>query len=154
MISPLICALGVFTIVSALPEVLKPTVNASYVLPQSDPFPLLREGEVAAEKAGYQYGPSLLGNTSFFPTGPLGGLKVASDIAVFTKDAAYITIAIEKETPLAEEAVITVSNTIPCPAMAFGSGVNRGIDVPTSESGAMCSKGAGTLMIAMVLTSY
>lgn len=108
MITTILYALSVFGTAYALRSLRRNISNTTYVLPQSDPTPLLREAEVAAERAGYQYGPSLLGNSSFFPTGLLGGARVAADVAVFTKDAAYITLSIEKEKPPVEQAVTAV----------------------------------------------
>ena len=68
-----------------------------YSLPQFDPNPSQRAQEVATSQAGYLYGLSLIGNSSFFPAGPLGSRKIASDVAAFEQNAAFITEAIEKE---------------------------------------------------------
>ncbi|KAL8650141.1 MAG: hypothetical protein Q9210_004000 [Variospora velana] len=102
MVSSLLGILAVLTTAHAAPTFLKSILsNPAFLLPQSDPTPLLRAGEVAIRKAGFSYGPPLLGNSSFFPSGPLGDLRVAADVGIFIKNAAYITLSIEKETPTA-----------------------------------------------------
>ncbi|KAL8699573.1 MAG: hypothetical protein Q9224_001352 [Gallowayella concinna] len=84
------------------------TSNLSYVLPQFDPNPSQRAAEIATDRVGYLYGPSLIGNSSFFPTGTLGDKRVAADVALFDKNATYITVSIENEKkPVAE--LITAS---------------------------------------------
>lgn len=114
MISSVVYALGVLASANALPGFSKvASSNAAYVLPQLDPNLLSRQQEVVAGRAGYRYGPSLLGNSSFFPTGPLGDQRVAADVALFTKNATYITLSIEKETPPVEEAVRAVCTVLP-----------------------------------------
>ncbi|KAL8704591.1 MAG: hypothetical protein Q9201_002238 [Fulgogasparrea decipioides] len=98
MISSIIFALGFLSTADALPGSSKTdSSNASYVLPQSDPYPSQRAAEVATDRAGYLYGPPLLGNSSFFPAGTLGSQRVKDDVTLFTKDAAYITESIEKD---------------------------------------------------------
>jgi len=39
---------------------------------QNHNYPASRGAAVSARKDGYQYGPSLIGEAAFFPTGPLG----------------------------------------------------------------------------------
>lgn len=106
-------AFGVLTTTYALPgsSRINPS-NASYILPQADPNPSQRAAEVAAEKAGYLYGSSLLGNASFFPAGDLGQKRVAADVALFVKNASYITESIEKEVGPVEQIVTAVSSDL------------------------------------------
>ncbi|KAL9586053.1 MAG: hypothetical protein Q9212_001143 [Teloschistes hypoglaucus] len=100
------CALGALAVAHALPGYSRANLpNASYALPQSDPNPAQRAAEIATERAGYLYGPSLIGNNSFFPTGTLGSQRVAADIAVFTANASYITKSIEEESGPVEQVV-------------------------------------------------
>ena len=80
------------------PSLLSPKyVEARYTLPQFDPNPSQRLDEVALNHAGFLYGPPLIGNSSFFPTGNLGGARVNEDVAAFIKNAANITQSIEAE---------------------------------------------------------
>ncbi|KAL8715558.1 MAG: hypothetical protein Q9220_000894 [cf. Caloplaca sp. 1 TL-2023] len=81
------------------------TSNSSYSLPQSDLDTVVREAEITADRAGYLYGPSLLGNASFFPTGILGKARTAGDIAIFTKNATFITESILEESQPVVQAV-------------------------------------------------
>ena len=68
-----------------------------YSLPQQDPDPALRTLEVSLNRAGYLYGPPLIGNSSYFPTGKLGSRRVVADVSAFKQNAAFITKAIEEE---------------------------------------------------------
>ena len=80
------------------PSLLSPKyVGAQYTLPQFDPNPSQRLNEVATNRAGFLYGPPLIGNSSFFPTGNLGGARVTEDVAAFVTNAAYINLSIEAE---------------------------------------------------------
>ena len=90
--------------------------SAAYSLPQFDPNPSQRAQAVASNHAGYLYGTSLIGNNSLFPTGPLGGKRVAADIQAFIQNAAPITMSIEKEAP-AVEAAVTKVNTCCSPCL-------------------------------------
>ena len=71
--------------------------NGSYVLPMYDPNPAARAAELARNRAGYQYGPSLIGNSSFFLTGTLGDQLVNSEIALWNQDATPVRAAIRAE---------------------------------------------------------
>lgn len=75
-----------------------------------DPGPLERAEELKRNQAGYLYGPSLIGNTSYFLTGTLGNELVAKDLALWEQDAVNIQEAIAKDAPLAREALASVSN--------------------------------------------
>ena len=80
------------------PSLLSPTyVESKYSLPQFDPNPSQRRDEVASNHAGFLYGPPLIGNSSFFPAGTLGGQRVNADVVAFTQNAVFITQSIEAE---------------------------------------------------------
>ena len=66
-------------------------------LPQFDPNSSQRAQEVAITRAGYLYGPPLIGNSSFFPKGTLGTQRVEADELAFAQNAAFITEAIYNE---------------------------------------------------------
>ena len=72
-------------------------LGPGYSIPQLDPDPSLRAQEVSFNRAGYSYGPPLIGNSSYFPTGTLGSQRVAADVSAFKQNAAFITKAIEAE---------------------------------------------------------
>ena len=85
------------------------TKNGSYVLPMYDPNPAARAAELARNRAGYQYGPSLIGNSSFFLTGTLGDQLVNSEIALWNQDAAPVRAAIRAEAAPVVGAIQAVS---------------------------------------------
>ena len=74
-----------------------PQFSQGYSLPQFDPNPSQRAQEVALNHAGYLYNPPLIGNSSYFPGGRLGSLRVGQDVTAFLGNAAFITTAIEEE---------------------------------------------------------
>lgn len=85
-------------------------VESSYSLPQLDPNPSQRRGEVALNHAGFLYGPPLIGNSSYFPTGTLGGPRVNEDVAAFLQNAAFITQSIEEERTAVVQKITQVLN--------------------------------------------
>ncbi|KAH8722840.1 putative lipoxygenase [Phaeosphaeriaceae sp. PMI808] len=79
-----------------------------FVLPDFDLQPTVREEEIRTNRIGYQYGPPLLGNTSFFPTGPLGDAMVLRDKQLWFRDVQYVTDKVNKiEIPQAARALST-----------------------------------------------
>ncbi|OJJ96370.1 hypothetical protein ASPACDRAFT_34675 [Aspergillus aculeatus ATCC 16872] len=79
-------------IVSQEPTVALPNDDSHrYSLPMFDLQPWERVDEIHLARQGYLYGPPLLGNTSFFPTGVLGDAMVARDRAQWFKDVEYVT---------------------------------------------------------------
>ena len=62
-----------------------------YVLPVFDINSLERFKEIRINRDGYQYGPPLLGNTSFFPTGVLCDAMVQRDKQLWFRDVQYTT---------------------------------------------------------------
>ncbi|MCJ1405413.1 hypothetical protein MMC11_008641 [Xylographa trunciseda] len=107
------------TVVSALPRVKAPinqqrfsppTVEESerkYVLPIFDPRPSDRADEIKRNREGYLYGASLLGNTSYFPTGVLGDPMVKQHVDLWYTDAAWVSQKVAEEY---QSAVTTVSS--------------------------------------------
>ncbi|KAH8600906.1 lipoxygenase [Bisporella sp. PMI_857] len=74
---------------AALP---KRQANASLAtLPQYDDDPVSRAASVEVKRAGFLYGPSLMGDAAFFPTGSLGTTTVNRDFALFYADHAPST---------------------------------------------------------------
>ena len=74
-----------------------------------DPNPAVRAAELEKNRAGYQYGPSLIGNSSFFLTGSLGDQLVESEVALWNKDAQPVRAAIQAEATPALKAIGIVS---------------------------------------------
>ncbi|CAI6332244.1 unnamed protein product [Periconia digitata] len=72
------------------PSINLPT-NDGFVLPVFDSKPVSRAEEIRSNRIGYQYGPPLLGNTSYFPTGPLGDAMVQRDKQMWFQDVQYVT---------------------------------------------------------------
>lgn len=79
--------------------------TSGYILPQFDPNPSQRAQGVVINRAGFSNGPSLIGNSSFFPAGTLGDQRVKTDIAGFIQNAAFITQAIEDEKGAVEQKI-------------------------------------------------
>ena len=68
-----------------------PQGKNTYTLPVFDPNSGERFEEILINRNGFQYGPPLLGNTSFFPTGVLGDAMVQADKQLWFRDVQYIT---------------------------------------------------------------
>jgi len=79
-----------------------------YVLPVFDATPSERADQIERNREGYLYGASLLGNTSYFPTGLLGDAMVKSDVDLWYEDAAWVSENVERESQLAAAAVSKV----------------------------------------------
>ncbi|KAI9762126.1 MAG: hypothetical protein M4579_000606 [Chaenotheca gracillima] len=67
--------------------ILPPALEKRYLLPMFDRNPSARAYEIERNRAGFKYGPSLLGNLSYFPTGPLGDPMVKREVASLYQDA-------------------------------------------------------------------
>jgi hypothetical protein len=84
LISALLCA-GVAVEAAAIggTSQLKPrqTVTAAFVLPIVDTNITERVSALEIKRSGWQYGPSIAGNTAFFPTGTLGSAVALADRA-------------------------------------------------------------------------
>lgn len=90
---------------------LEALAQGQYTIPLFDPNPSERAQEIKRNRAGYLYGPPLIGKSSFSLTGTLGDKKVADDLALWKADAAPIGEAVAKEAPLAAAAVAAVSSS-------------------------------------------
>lgn len=73
-----------------------------------DPNPAKRTAEIQNNRAGYQYGPSLMGNSSFFPTGALGDQLVKNEVNQWHQDYTPMILTIESEAGPVGETVLTV----------------------------------------------
>lgn len=71
--------------------------NSSVCLPQFDANPSARAAGVSARDAGFTYGPSLIGNASYFPNGTLGNARQEADMALWQVDRDYIDQATAKD---------------------------------------------------------
>lgn len=60
--------------------------SMSYSIPTCPQNGTARQQAIAVKRTGYLYGPSLMGNTSYFPSGSLGDAMVERDIAQWTVD--------------------------------------------------------------------
>ena len=118
MISRALALLASTAIGSALPQTPSSTYlntngstakNGSYVLPMYDPNPAARAAELARNRAGYQYGPSLIGNSSFFLTGTLGDQLVKNEIDLWNQDAEPVREVIRAESTPVVGAIQAVS---------------------------------------------
>lgn len=83
--------------------------NAMFTLPVHDPSPWDRIKEIQWAREGYKYGPSLLGNTSYFPTGAIGDAMAARDEAEWYRDAEYVTNNVYPDIKEAATAIAKVS---------------------------------------------
>lgn len=79
------------------------------VLPIFDSEPLRRKREIERKQEGFQYGTSLLGNTSYFPAGDLGNAMVQKDQEEWYADAEWLKNAVYKDAELAGQALYRVS---------------------------------------------
>lgn len=77
--------------------------------PVSDVYWADRHKEIRSNREGYLYGPPLLGNTSYFPTGVLGDARVLQDKELWFRDVQYLTDDVYEEIPLAAKALQMVS---------------------------------------------
>jgi hypothetical protein len=84
------------------------------VLPMNDSEPHKRIREIEQKRHGYLYGPSLLGNSSYFPTGPLGDAMVQHDQDQWFSDASWLVDTVTKEAASAAAALYRVIATPLC----------------------------------------
>lgn len=66
-------------------------------LPMNDADRAERAREIETTRSGFLYGPSRLGNTSFYPAGPLGNAVVQADVEGGRVDAAAILKAVRED---------------------------------------------------------
>lgn len=67
--------------------------DAPYSLPMTNSE--LRSAAILDKREGFLYGPSICGNVSYWPTGPLGNLTTKRDFARLTVDLQYIQAAVK-----------------------------------------------------------
>jgi hypothetical protein len=79
--------------------------STAYSLPVNDLASSIRQQQIAINRAGYLYGPSPLGNTSFFPTGVLGEALVLSDVAIFGAEYEVFTTLIAMDVEVITDAL-------------------------------------------------
>lgn len=95
------------------------SVDQSHFLPDQarftpsskDDVHLIRVREIQQNRQGYLYDPSLLGITSYFPTGLLGDAMVKPHIVSWLRDAAWVDHAAVEEASAAAAAAKEVSST-------------------------------------------
>ena len=68
-----------------------------YTLPQNDDDTGLRKLEIEQIRSGVIYGPSLIGETSFFPSGALGSQLSLRDQSQWANDSIFVQQAAAKE---------------------------------------------------------
>lgn len=68
-----------------------------FTLPTEDNSPSMRVLEIQQKRHGYLYGPSLLGNTSYFPSGVSGQAMVQQHMDEWLQDASWLTNVVEEE---------------------------------------------------------
>jgi hypothetical protein len=111
----LIGALSLRSVVSASPPSVNsrstvstciPTPQAS--LPKDDCDPATRAAAIETKREGFLYGPSLIGDASFFPAGPLGNATVNADLVPFLADQGAQEAACVSDAVLATTAVSKV----------------------------------------------
>ncbi len=81
-------------------------------LPMSSGDPAQRAQEIQLKRQGYLYGPSVMGNSSFFPTGTLGDAMVQRDSnpnSQFHKELGYVYQAATADLKAAASAITAAS---------------------------------------------
>ena len=71
--------------------------QGKFTLPIEDNSPSMRVLDIEQKRQGFLYGPSLLGNTSWFPTGTLGKAMVQQHMDQWLQDASWLTSVVEEE---------------------------------------------------------
>ena len=79
------------------------------MLPVFDHKPSDRVDEIKRNRKGYLYGASLIGNTSYFPTGDLGDPMVKEHVDLWYRDAAWVSQKVAEEYQSAAATVSSVS---------------------------------------------
>src|SRR6187402_2184980 len=100
-------ALGATANAAAVP-LLSPATKAA-TLPQFDNT-TSRAAAIRVKREGYLYGPSLLGNSSFFPTGSLAAVRIQADVAQFEVDSTLVTANSDKDLAAVQETITAVSH--------------------------------------------
>ena len=85
-----------------------------FTLPIEENSPSMRAKEIEQKRQGYLYGPSLLGNTSWFPTGILGKAMVQQHMDQWLQDASWLTNVVEEEVKAAATTLKKASSIYAC----------------------------------------
>lgn len=80
-----------------------------YTLPNNDPNQEQRKAGVAWKRGNFIYGPSILGNTTFYPTGALGKNMSMRDMELWRIDSLDQTLKVEREQNITLDAILKVS---------------------------------------------
>ena len=83
--------------------------NITYSLPMFDPNQTARIAEITENRKGFIYGPSLIGNSSFFPIGPKGEELSRSEVVLWNSDAAPQRAAVRAEAVPVRQSLEAVS---------------------------------------------
>lgn len=75
--------------------------RSKFTVPAETKVPSVRAREVERKRQGYLYGPSLIGNTSYFPMGFMGDAMVQQHVDEWLQDAAWVTGVVEEEAEFA-----------------------------------------------------
>ncbi|KAI1136421.1 Lipoxygenase [Hypoxylon sp. FL0543] len=105
-------ALGAFAITSeAFPQPRRFTTRqvsndtSPACIPQSDSDPKARAQGVATRKAGFEYGPSLIGQAAPFPNGTLGNARSQYDMDLWSVDRDIIDNDVAKDVAAIQQAI-------------------------------------------------
>lgn len=79
---------------------------------QLDPNPASRAQELAAQRAGYLYAPSLMGQASFHLGGSLGEARIQSDLDSWMVDRNIVNASLNADVAAASAAVNSVSSFV------------------------------------------
>lgn len=90
----------------------RPNSNISFAsISLKSAYPASRGAGVSARKEGYQYSPSLIGEAAFFPSGPLGDARKASDLALWDVDRKLIESDIVQDIGAVKAAIAAHNGT-------------------------------------------
>jgi hypothetical protein len=84
------------------------SISSAYSLPAGNSASSVRQQQIAINRAGYVYGSSPLGNTSYFPTGVLGDALVQSDVAKFNAEYEVFNSLIAIDVEVITEALVSI----------------------------------------------
>lgn len=85
----------------------------SYSIASAGANDTARNAGIAANRIGYQYGPSPLGNSSYFPTGPLADRVVAAQVQNVLEEGAALGLLRQVDEQKATQACQKVSGSFP-----------------------------------------
>lgn len=94
--------------VNAIPQRAR-QVDGTAKITQLDPDPATRAQDVAAQRAGFLYAPSLMGDASFHLGGSLGDARIQSDLEMWMVDRNIVNASLNLDVAAASAAVNAVS---------------------------------------------